>query len=57
MDPKSEDAQCDYVTILRRAQEAIERELFTWTSAPVQEASPSGTTVNAPPPPPSESGA
>ncbi len=52
VDPKNEDARTDYITMLRRAQAAIEHELFTWTSAPVQERGTSGETVVAPAPPP-----
>lgn len=48
VDPKNEDAQTDYITMLRRAQTAIELELFKWTSAPVQEQGKSGETVVAP---------
>jgi hypothetical protein len=50
VDPKNEDARTDYVTMLRRAQAAIEKDLFTWTSAPVQERGASGETVVAPAP-------
>lgn len=51
VDPKNEDARTDYVTMLRRAQAAIEKELFTWTSAIEQPQGRSGATQVAPAPP------
>lgn len=54
VDPKNDDASTDYITMLRRAQAAIEKELFVWTSAPVQEPGKSGETVIAPAPEPAK---
>jgi hypothetical protein len=51
VDPKNEDAHTDYVTMLRRAQAAIDKELFVWTSGVEQPPGPSGAAQVAPAPP------
>ena len=48
VDPKNEDARTDYITLLRRAQAAIERELMVWTSGIEQPQGKSGEAVVAP---------
>lgn len=49
LDPHADDAQQDYISILRRVQGAIDRELFKRTSASVQPPGPSGETAVANP--------
>jgi hypothetical protein len=49
LDPHADDQQQDYVSVLRRLQTAIDRELSKWTSASEQPVGPSGEVAVAEP--------